>query len=118
HDGSKAYFLTRSSSDWWSDGKKMDESTVSTLVGAIRDLSASKFPDSGFATSALEITVISDSGKRIEKALFSKAGENYVAKRENEPAFYELNASAITDLQNAAGGLKPAPPPPAPSKKK
>ncbi len=119
HDGSKSYFLTRSGSDWWSDGKKMDESTVSTLVGAIRDLSATKFPDSGFTTSALEITVISDNGKRAEKVLLSKSGDSYVAKRENEPALYELNASAITDLQNAAGGLKPAPtPPPAPPKKK
>src|SRR5215467_1341614 len=119
HDGSKAYFLTRSSSDWWSDGKKMDESSVSTLVGAIRDLSATKFPDSGFTTPAIEITVASDSGKRTEKVLISKTGDGYVAKRENEPALYELNASAITDLQNADGGLKPAPaPPPAPQKKK
>src|SRR5215470_2335249 len=119
HDGGKTYFLTRSSSDWWSDGKKMDESTVSTLVGAIRDLSATKFPDSGLTTPAIEITVASDSGKRTEKVLISKTGDGYVAKRENEPALYELNASAITDLQNAAGGLKPAPaPPPAPQKKK
>jgi hypothetical protein len=41
-----------------------------------------------------------------------------VAKRENEPALYELGASAITDLQKAASELKPAPPPaPAPKKK-
>src|SRR5215472_3334635 len=119
NDGGKAYFLTRSSSDWWSDGKKMDESSVSTLIGAIRDLSATKFPDIGFTTSVIEITVASDSGKRVEKVLISKAGDSYIAKRENEPALYELNASAITDLQNAAGGLKPAPaPPPASPKKK
>ena len=119
NDGGKAYFLTRSSSDWRSDGKKMDESSVSTLIGAIRDLSATKFPDIGFTTSVIEITVASDSGKRVEKVLISKAGDSYIAKRENEPALYELNASAITDLQNAAGGLKPAPaPPPASPKKK
>src|SRR5260370_28044901 len=29
HDGSKSYFLTRSGSDWWSNGTKMDAGTVS-----------------------------------------------------------------------------------------
>lgn len=110
HDGAKSYFLTRISSDWWSNGTKMDESTVSTLVGAIRDLSAAKFPDNGFTAPAIDVTVASDSGKRIEKVLISKNGDRYVAKRENEPALYELNASSILDLQNSAAALKPAPP--------
>jgi hypothetical protein len=111
HDGAKSYFLTRSGSDWWSDGKKMDESSVSTLVSDIRDLTATKFPDSGFTTSAIDVTVTSDSGKRVEKAQIAKNGDRYIAKRENEPALYELNASAITDLQKAAADVKPAPAP-------
>jgi len=111
HDGSKSFFLTRSGSDWWSNGTKMDAGTVSTLVDKIRDLSASKFAETGFAAAALDLTVTSDGGKRLEKATISKKGENYLAKRENEPALYELNASAVSELQKSAADLKPAPPP-------
>jgi len=110
HDGAKSYFLTHSGTDWWSNGTKMDESTVSTLVGAIRDLSASKFPNNGFTTPSLDLTVTTDSGKRIERVLIAKNGDRYVAKRENEPALYELSAASLTDLQNSADALKPAPP--------
>jgi uncharacterized protein DUF4340 len=110
HDGAKSYFLTRNGSDWWSNGVKMDEGSVSTVVGAIRDLSASKFPDSGFTTALISVTVTSDSGKRIEKVLIAKNGDRYVAKRENEPALYELSASSVTDLQNSAAAMKPAAP--------
>jgi len=115
HDGSKGYIVTHGGSDWLSDGKKMDESTVSPLVGAIRDLTASKFVDSGFASPVMDITVMSDSGKRVEKILISKDGDRYVAKRENEPALYEIPPSSYTDLQNSAAGMKPTPP--APTKK-
>jgi len=110
HDGAKSYFLTHSGSDWWSNGTKMDESTVSTLVGAIRGLSATKFPDNGFTTPSIELTVTTDSGKRTEKVLIAKNGDRYVAKRENEPALYELSAASVTDLQNSAAAVKPAPP--------
>jgi hypothetical protein len=112
HDGAKSYFLTHSGSDWWSNGTKMDESTVSTLVGAIRDLSAAKFPDNGFTAPLITITVTSDGGKRTEKVLIAKKWDRYVAKRENEPALYELTAASVTDLQNSAAALKLAAPPP------
>ncbi len=116
HDGAKSYFLTRGGSDWWSNGTKMDESTVSTLVGAIRDLSATKFPDNGFTTPSINLTVTTDSGKRVEKVLVTKNGDRYVAKRENEPALYELSTASVTDLQHSAATLKPAAPP-APARK-
>ena len=117
-DGAKSTFLTRNGSDWWSNGVKMDEGNVSTLVADIRALTATKFPDSGFTTPSIEITVTSDTGKRVEKVQIAKNGDNYVAKRENEPALYELSATAIKDLQDARAGLKPAAPPPAPAPKK
>jgi Domain of unknown function (DUF4340) len=116
HDGPKSYFLTRSGSDWWSNGTKMDAGTVSALMGKIRDLSASKFPDAGFTAPLLDLTVTSDGGKRVEKVLLSKTGDNYEAKRENEPALYELTASSVSELQKSAADLKPAPAP-APKKK-
>src|SRR6266436_5420820 len=90
HDGSKSYFLTRGGSDWWSNGTKMDPGTVSALVGKIRDLSASKFPQTGFTAPSMELTVASDGSKRIEKVLISKNSDNFVAKRENEPTLYQL----------------------------
>src|SRR6266478_3365412 len=111
HGGSKSYFLTRSGSDWWSNGTKMDVGTVSALVDKVRDLSASKFMEIGFAASVLDLTVTSDNGKRVERVMIARSGDNYLAKRENEPALYELNASAISELQKTAADLKPAPPP-------
>src|SRR5438128_1230242 len=118
HDGSKSYFLTRTGSDWWSNGTKMDSGTVMALIDKIRDLSASKFPDTGFTAPVMDLTVTSDGGKRLEKVLFSKNGGNYEAKRENEPAPYELAASSVTELQKSAADLKPAPAPaPGPKKK-
>ena len=117
HDGAKNYLLTHSNSEWWSNGTKMDGGNVSTLLADIRDLTATKFPDGGFSTPSIEITVTSDSGKRVEKVQVAKHGDNYIAKRENEPALYELTASSITGLQGVAAGLKPAAPEKKPEKK-
>ena len=110
HNGGKAYFLTRGTGgydDWWSNGKKMDAS-VESLVSDVRDLSASKFVDSGFSNPIIELTVTSDDGKRIEKVSISKAGDHYIAKRENDPSLYQLDASPVDSLLTAADDLKPA----------
>jgi hypothetical protein len=117
HDGSKAYYLARATSDWWGpDGKKLDESSAQSLVGKLRDLSAEKFPDSGFTTPALDLTVYSNDGKRIEKVGIAKNGEIYIAKREGEPSLYEVSSTAVTELEKSAADVKPAAPP-APQKK-
>jgi hypothetical protein len=111
HDGSKSYVLSKKDGDWWSNGTKMDEGSARTLVDKIRDLAASKFVETGFSSATLDIAVTSDSGKRSEKLLISKNGDRHVAKRENEPALYELDSSVVTELQKAAADLKPAAPP-------
>jgi hypothetical protein len=118
HDASKSYFLTRSGTDWWSNGTKMDAGTVSVFVDKIRDLSATKFLLTGSAAPVLNLTVISDNGKRVEKVILSKNGDDYVAKRENEPALYELKTAAVTELQKSAADLKPAAAPSPPPAKK
>lgn len=118
HDGPKSYFLTHSGSDWWSNGAKMDPGKVSVLIDKIRDLSASNFAETGFAASALDLTVTSDGGKRIEKVSVSKNGDKYLAKRENEPVLYVLNASVVEELQKSAADLKPAAAPTPPAGKK
>lgn len=120
-DGSKTYFLTKGGEDWWlPDGKKADVIPAETFVEKVRDLAATKFPDSGFTTSALELTATSNSGKTVEKVLIAKNGDEFIAKRENEPALYQLDATAVQDLQKAAAALKPVPPPtpPTPTKPK
>jgi hypothetical protein len=118
HDGSKSYFLTKGGQDWWSDGKKMDSASVQSFVDKVREISASKFVDSGFSTTAVDVSVSSNDGKRVERVLISKNGDKYIAKRENEPSLYELDATAVTDLQKAASDVKPAaePKPAAPAK--
>jgi hypothetical protein len=110
HDGAKVYFLTKGGQDWWSaDSKKMESSSVQALVDKIRELSASKFVDSGFNSPAIEVSVTSNDGKRVEKVLISKSGDNYIAKRDNEPALYQLDSSSVADLQKVAADVKPAP---------
>jgi hypothetical protein len=111
-DGNKSYFLTRSGEDWWSGtAKKMDPGAVQDLIDKLRDLSASKFVDSGltFATS-INLTVTSNEGKRIEKVALAKLGDNYIATRENDPTLYQIDSKAIDDLKKSAEDVKPATP--------
>jgi Domain of unknown function (DUF4340) len=108
HDGQKNYSLSRSGEDWSLNGAKMDVSSVRTLVGKIRDLTVSKFPESGFTTAVLDIAVTSNDGKRTEKVIIAKNGDRYIARRENEPSLYELNARDVTELQESAADIKPA----------
>jgi uncharacterized protein DUF4340 len=111
HHGAKAYYLTRGtagSDDWWSNGKKMSSEEVQSLISDLRDLSANKFRDSGFSNPTIEAMVVSDDGKRTEKVEMVKSGDYYVAKRENEPSLYQLDAKGVDDLLKAADELKPA----------
>jgi len=108
HDGSQAYFLSKGGQDWWNNGKKMDSGTVEALIGDLGSLTASKFVDSGFANPTIEAIVTSSDGKRVEKVSIAKSGNNYIAKRENDPTLYQLDSSAVVDLQRAADAIKPA----------
>jgi len=119
HDGAKAYFLTKGGSDWFSaDGKKLDPIGAEGVVEKIRDLSASKFVDSGFGAAVLEVIATSNGGKTIEEVSVAKDGDHYVAKREGESALYQLDPVVVTGLEKAVEDLKPAvePKPAAPKK--
>jgi Domain of unknown function (DUF4340) len=114
HSGTKEYFLTRGSAggaDWWSNGKKMDAGSVQSYISSLRDLASTKFLDSGFANPTTEVTITSDDGKRVEKVSFAKSGNNYIAKRENEPTLYLVDSSTVEALQKSADDIKPAAPP-------
>ena len=112
HDGSKAFFLTRSGEDWWSDGKKMDALSVQEFLRTIRTLTATKFSPGGFSGVALSLVVTSKDGKRVEKVDISKSGNGYLAKRADGAALFDLDTTAVEDLRKAAGGLKAAEVPP------
>lgn len=109
HDGAKSYILTRTGGDWWNaSGKKMDITSVGSLLDKLRDLAAEKFPDTGFTAPEIIAAVTSNDGKRTEKVLISKSGDHYVARRENEPSLYQLDAKAVGDLRKTAEEMKEA----------
>ena len=111
HTSAKMYSLLRGGQDWWDNGKRMDEESVQSLISTLRDFSAEKFVDSGFTSPEIDATVTSENGKRVERVQISKAGANYVAKRESDETLYQLSPTAIDDLQKSLAGIKPASPP-------
>lgn len=113
HDGAKAYALTRSGEDWWSDGKKMDAVAIQEFLRTIRTLTATKFAASGFTSPAISIAATSKDGKHVEKVDIMKSASGYLAKRADGPSLFVLDAKSVEDMQKAAGDLKPAEVPPA-----
>jgi hypothetical protein len=96
---------------WIAAGKTMDASSVQNLIDKLRDLSSIKFVEKAAGAPVFEATVTSHEGKRVEKVTISKQDKQYFAQRSGEPSAYELDASAVEDLQKAASDVKePAPP--------
>ena len=106
--GSGSKSLARGGTDWKMNGKTMDPGTVQAFIDKLRDLSAVKFVPSGFTSPALTITVTSNDGKRTERVEFSKAADGYIARRENEPALYSIEAKPVNDILDANNAIKPA----------
>ncbi len=59
----------------------------------------------------LEITVTPQDG-HLEKVLMSKNGDNYVAKRDNEPQVYQVESKSVEDLLHTAEQMKSETPKP------
>ena len=104
----KSWYLARNGEDWWQGGKKMDADSCEAVVSALRSLTATKFQPSGFTTPAITATVRSNGGARVEKVSIAKAGKEYLAKRQDEPTVYVLDAGAVEGLERAANGIHPA----------
>lgn len=109
--------LVRSNADWFRNGKKMDADSVESLVSALRGLAANKFVASGFTKPDIEITVVSQNGKLIEKVQLQKTKDGAIAKREDGPTLYALDAATVNPLESAASAVRPATPAAAPAKK-
>jgi hypothetical protein len=111
HAGGKLYAFQKGGEDWFSNGKKMDGTSLQSFLDKLRDLSASKFIDGPtLGVPALDITVVSNNGKLTEKINIAKQASDYVAQRLNEPALYGLDAKTVDALSQAASDVKPAPP--------
>jgi hypothetical protein len=117
-DGDKSATYEKRDDKWMAGNKQMDSTSVQNLIDKLRDLAAAKFHDAGFTTSVFEATVTSDSGKRVERVLISKAGDKYMARRDNEPSVYEIEPNLFKELATAAGDVKEPPPPKKEEKKK
>jgi Domain of unknown function (DUF4340) len=111
-DGTKTSIFDKSGENWMSGGKKMDSTSVQAFADRLRDLSATKFGESGFTTPVVTITVVSNQGKLHEKVEIAPAasGGNFLARRDGDGSFYELEAGVIKDLRQAVGDVRQAQP--------
>jgi len=107
-NGSMDTTYQKTGSEWKSNGKLLDSAGVHSVIDKLRDLAAVKFVDAGFTAATLEIDVTSNDGKRVEKVSFAKVPEGYIARRENEPALYQLDSKAVDDILKGIGEIKPA----------
>jgi hypothetical protein len=115
-DGDKTLVVEKSGDKWTSAGKTMDSVSVQNLIDKLRDLSAAKFVESGFTTAAIDLTVVSNEGKRTEKVQIAPAGDRFLARRENDASLYQLEGDTIRDLRQSIDGVRE--PAPADGKKK
>jgi hypothetical protein len=115
-DGAKTVSVEKSGENWTSAGKTMDAVSVQALIDKLRDLSATKLVDTGFTTPVIDMTVVSDQGKRTEKIQIAPAGKDFLVRRDNDSTLYQLDAMTVQDLRTAAGDVKEQPPQP-PAKK-
>jgi hypothetical protein len=104
NNGPSSY--TKSGDKWMSGSKTMDNSTVQTLIDRLRDLAADKFADKPGAQTVFEATVTSNGGKRVEKVIITKQGDQYFAQRDGEPSIYELSVKSVADVRGAATEVK------------
>ena len=107
-NAAQLWHLARNGQNWQEAGKKMDADSCEAVVSALRSLTAAKFQSSGFSSPEITATVKSNNGARVEKVSIAKSGSEYLAKRENEPTIYVLDAGAVEGLEKAANGVHPA----------
>jgi hypothetical protein len=112
-DGEKSYIFDRKpgkDQDVWVslENQKMDSTSVQAFIDRLRDLSASSFPESGFTTPVVTLRVVSNTGLRDEKVEIAPAANgNFIARRANDVALYEIEAKAMNDLRQAVKDVRP-----------
>ncbi|HWR52992.1 MAG TPA: DUF4340 domain-containing protein [Bryobacteraceae bacterium] len=109
-DGTATHSWHKAGENWLDGAKKLDASAVNAVIDKMRDLAAASFPQSGFTTPSLEVSVTSNEGKRTEKVQFANTGKAWIGKREGEPALYEPDPNAVEELRKAIGAVTAAKP--------
>lgn len=106
-DGGKTIVSVQKMGDnFVSNGKTMDTVSVQGLIDKLRDMTATKLVDTGFGTPAIDITVVSDDGKKTEHVEIAPAGKDFLARRDGDSTLYQLDASSVADLRTSAGDVK------------
>jgi hypothetical protein len=100
--------FTRSGSDWKVDGKVVASASVQEVIDKLRELTASKFTAGDFGGVTASITIVSNDGKRTEKAEFAKDADGYLARRGTETSLYQLDGKSVDDILEASKKVKPA----------
>jgi hypothetical protein len=100
--------FTRTGSDWKVDGKVVASASVQEVIDKLRELTASKFTAGDFGGATASITVVSNDGKRTEKAEFAKDADGYLARRGMETSLYQLDGKSVDDILEASRKVKPA----------
>jgi hypothetical protein len=118
-DGTRTAIYQKSGDKWTLNGKTMDSTTIQALVDKLRDLSATKFVDTGFGVAQVQVAVVSNDGKRTERVSIAPGADGkFIAKREGEAAMYELDGNTVAELRGVAADVKEEASKPADKKKK
>ena len=102
--------VSKAGEKWFRGGKPLDSNSIQTFIDKLRDLSATKFAESGFGASELEITVVSSDGKKVEKVSLAKSGavpgSGWLARRDGDASLYVIPAATVDEFEHAAADLK------------
>ncbi|MGD1073012.1 MAG: DUF4340 domain-containing protein [Bryobacteraceae bacterium] len=93
---------------WNGPAGQIDSNSIQSVIDKLRDLTASKFSEKMGGSQVLALSVTSGDNHKIEKVVIGKAGDEYQAQREGEPAIYVIDPTAFDDLQKQISGIKPA----------
>jgi hypothetical protein len=108
HSPAATVALVRSNNDWYQNGKPMDGATVQALIDVLRGLSATHFATAGFTHPDTDLTVVAFDGAA-GKIHFQRTKDGgALAKRDDGPTVYVLDADAMNTLTAAIGSLQPA----------
>ncbi len=108
HSGGTTVALVRSNADWFENGKPMDGATAQSLLDAVGHLTASGFATGGFTHPDTDLAEVAFDGTPQKVHFQRTANGGALARRDDGPTIYVLDAAAMNTLTAAIGGLKPA----------
>lgn len=95
-------------------GREVESHKVQTLIDSLRNLSATSFPSDnaadkskyGLGSPAIEAEVTQAENSTTEKVVItSPSGEHVYAARDGQPTTYEVEKSAVEEIQRSIGEL-------------